>query len=233
MSWAEQKRVLNEQKTALDSNTTDAKIEQLVTSMNAAIARYTNAAGISSNPSQNSDYADANAKFSDLVSLQKQYAELNKSLSRAVRGLSDNADLQNKLQVLGRLKQDIVNLEQSIETEKKDVDVAATRQATVEKPREQLSWYQGFGGLIGFNKPIHKFSIPFLIGFGLLLLFFSGLMLRDLFIPSSGMVNTQSSEGLFSFFTDARFYSAMAGVVFVSAVLTVLAYRGNLGTSVR
>ena len=85
-----------------------------------------------------------------------------------------------------------------------------------------------FGTKVGFTKPLHKISVPILIGFGILLLFLSGLLLQEFFIVPS-QVQTMDSESIFSFFTDSRFYSLLAGISFVSIVIGILAYTGRLG----
>jgi hypothetical protein len=237
MSWEEQKRTLSQLKSNLDSRTTNGAIENIVAGMNAAIMRYTQNAGIAQgNNGQNTDYTDANAKFSQLASLQEEYQKLNQTLSRTVKTLTDNSDVRNKLEQIGRLRGEIVELEKELTTVKQEAETSQARQATVEKPREQLSWYQGFGGAIGFTNPLRQVSVPFLIGFGLLFLYFSGLMLKEVFAPATDTYATNSTyqqEGLFALFTDSRFYAVIGGIGLVGVVLGILSYTGRLGKVVR
>lgn len=232
MSWQQVRDQLGQQKSQLDSQTTDGAIDQIIDQMNAAISRYTNTAGISANPDNNPDYTTANQKFIELINLQKRYSDLIKTLGNKVRQMSDDSDTRAKLEQIGRLKQDIARLEQELNTSKTEAQTSQTRQASVEKPRSDTSNYQGFSGMILFDRPLRPFSIPFLIGFGLLFLFFSGIMLREFFTPSSDsyMSNSMYQEGgIFAIFTDARFYSVLAGVSIVAIVVAILAFSGRLG----
>ncbi len=237
MSWDEQKRNLTTLKSSLDSRTTPSAIESIVNGMNSAIMRYTQNAGIAQgNNGQNTDWQEANAKFLQLATLQQEYQNLNKTLARSVKNLTDNSDVRNKLEQIGQLRGQITELEKELETVKQEAETSQTRQTSVEKPREQLSWYQGFGGYIGFTNPLRQVSLPFLIAFGLLFLYFSGLMLKEVFAPVTGTYNTSTSyqqEGLFALFTDSRFYAVLGGIGLVGIVLGVLGYTGRLGKVVR
>lgn len=237
MSWEQQKTSLTALKSNLDTRTNAGAIENIVSGMNAAIARYTQNAGIAQGTDgQNTDYTEANAKFSQLASLQEEYQKLNQSLSRSVKTLTENSDVRNKLEQIGRLRNDIVDLEKELQTVKQEADTSQARQGSVEKPREHLSWYQGFGGYIGFTNPLKQTSLPFLIGFGLLFLYFSGLMLKEVFAPTTGTYTTSTTyqqEGLFAVFTDSRFYAVLGGIGLVGIVLGVLGYTGRLGKVVR
>lgn len=235
-SWEQQKASLASKKQELDTKTSSSAIESIVSGMNAAIFRYTQSAGISRNPDKNVDYTEANSKFQQISDYQQQYADLNKTLSNTVRQMTDSADVKNKLAEVGKLRNEIAQMEKELETTKTESETSVTRQQSVEKPRQELSWYQGFSGLIGFTKPLKQFSIAFLVGFGLLFLFFSGLMLRDFFLPTASgsyATNLYAQEGLFSVFTDARFFAVMAGVGLVLTVLLILSMSGKLGKNAR
>lgn len=236
-SWDQAKASYQAQKNFLDAKTENPKIESLVDEMNAAIGRYTAAAGITPNGgATNADYATANAKFQELVGYQQSYSNLIKNLSTSLRGLTETTDVQNKLEEIGTLRNEIVNLERELENAKQDVETSKARQTDVETPRQNISYYQGFSGMIGFTRPIKLFSVPILIAFSLLLLFISGLILREFFLPASNGYNSTygGSEGsIFSFFTDSRFYAVMGGVALVISVVTVLAYSGKLGSKLK
>jgi hypothetical protein len=71
------------------------------------------------------------------------------------------------------------------------------------------------------------------MGFGILFLFLTGLILKDFFAPSAGnYTNVVDSGSIFAVFSDARFYSVLAGVAFVSVLLGVLAATGKLGNRI-
>jgi len=231
MSWNEIKNRIQPFKNDLDNATTDSQISNLVTGMNQAIGRFSAKAGISQNPTEDVDYQQAQEKFAILAILQRNYTALNQYLTSNLRNLTSGADIQGKLREAGELKQSIAKLEKELQDSKQDADTSKTRQDTVEKVAQNVSWYQGFSGKIGFLNPLKLTSIPFLIGFGILFLFFSGLVLKDFFSPSMGLesFNNTSSGSILDTFSDSRFYAVMAGITFISVILSILAYMGYLG----
>jgi hypothetical protein len=235
-TWDQLKANLLDQKTQLDTRTTDTEINKKVSAMNDAVFRYINKAGISQNPGSNADYTAANTTFNELTALEKNYITLNTNLSGAIRQMTSASDVQNKLQTVGTLRNDIINLERELKDIKQDANTSLARQDSVDKPAQDVSFYQGFGASLGFTKPLNKLSIPILISFGLLLLFLSGLMLRDFFTPSLGSYNMASginANGVFSLFTDSRAISVLAGIVVVVVVVSILSLRGYLGTTLK
>ncbi len=235
-TWDEMKKTYTQQKDAIFKRTSDKDIEALVGNMNAAISRYVNSAGISSNPTNDPNYTQAEKSFNRLASDEKEHTRLNQTVSQAVKNLTTSGDIQAKLQQVGQLREEITNLEKELQLAKQDLETSKTRQHEVEKPRQDISFYQGVSGWLGFTKPLQLRSIPFLVGFGLLLLFMSGLMMKEFFKPVAGGVwetGYGATEGVRTFFTDSRFYAVLAGIAFVGAVLGVLAYSGTLGKNVR
>jgi hypothetical protein len=221
-----------DEKNTLDEKASNTIIEAKVDQMNAAIKQYTDQAGISPNPQSNPDYKTANEIYLDIQTLQQNYSNLNKNVVTAIREIT-SGDIKNKLVEIGSLQNDIKKLESELSNTKQDSDTSKSRQNSVETPRQELSWYQGFGGMIGFTKPIYKTSISFFIGFGLLLLFLSALILREFFVPVSEVVSFNETEGLFSVFTDSRFIAVLGGMILVFVTLIVLTLRGRLGKNVR
>jgi hypothetical protein len=149
--------------------------------------------------------------------------------------MTSSGDLEAKLKQVGTLRDETANLEKEYNHVKQDLETSKARQHDIETPRKDISYYQGFSGRLGFTKPLQLYSIPFLVGFGLLCLFFSGLMMKEFFAPISGGVwdvGMGATEGMGSFFTDSRFYAVLGGISFVGAVLSILAYSGAMGKSV-
>ena len=231
MSWQEQKQTFEQRKAVLDGLTSDATIDSLVDELNTNIKEFTNRAGISpSSPGQNQYQQAAESTFVKLAEYQNQYNQLNKDISSYIQQQSASTDIQSKLHQIGQLQDDIAKAEKALQDAKQDAETSKTRQSTVQHPEQHLSWYQGFSGMIGFTKPLKLSSIPFLIGFGLLFLFFSGLILKDFFAPSAGYASELGDySSTFSIFTDARFYSVLAGITFVSVLVGILAWTGYLG----
>lgn len=231
MNWQTQKNSLNAQKEILDSRTSETAIRSIANAINSNIKQYVNTAGISTNPNENQYYSQANAQFGTILAYEKQYQYLTNDLTAKVKQLSGAADITSRLQQLGSIRNDIVKLEKELEAVKQDANTSRTREETVKNPRIDLSWYQGFGAKVGFTKPLHQISVPILMGFGILLLFLTGLLLKDFFnSPTTDYV--APSESLFSLFTDSRFYAVLAGITLVSIVLAILAYNGYLGKTI-
>lgn len=236
-TWDNMKGSFTQQKASLDSSYSDTSIESKVTEMNTAISRYIRRAGIQpagTASSEDPDYKQATETFQWLTDGQKRYMRLLKDMSQAVSGVTSDADIQQKLKQVGQIKDSIVRLEKAVKDAKQDLETSKSRQDTVEKPRQEVSLYQGFSRYIGFTKPIKQTSVPFLIGFGLLLLFFSGLITKEFF--GLGAVEAAESfgeagmkESILATLRDSRFYSALAGVTFVSVVVGALAYNGYFG----
>jgi len=220
-------------KQQLDNDSTDQAIQRIVSEMNGFIKNYTDNAGISQNPHSNPDYVNANNLFKSIQTMEKSYIDLNSQLTRSIYTMAGSSDVENKLRNVGSIQQSIVKLEKELEDTDQDVDTSLTRQSTVEHPREELSWYQGFGGKLGFIRPLHQTSIAFMIGFGLLLFFLSTLMLREFFIPAEGFAPPSTDGGIFAVFTDSRFISTIAGVLMVMVVLLVLTFKGYVGKNLR
>jgi hypothetical protein len=235
MSWDTVKTTYTQQKDAIFKRTSDKDIESLVGNMNAAIQRFTNSAGISTDPASDPNYTQAEQSFKRLVSDEKEHMKLNQNLSNAIKNMTESGDLEAKLKQVGTLRDETANLEKELHHTKQDLETSKARQHDIETPRRDISYYQGFAGRLGFTKPLQVHSIPFLVGFGLLCLFFSGLLLKEFFKPVSGgvwNVGMGATEGVGSFFTDSRFYAVLGGISFVGAVLGVLAYSGAMGKNV-
>jgi hypothetical protein len=235
MSWDRVKTTYTQQKDAIFKRTSDKNIEGLVGNMNAAIQRFTNSAGISTDPASDPNYTQAEQSFKRLVSDEKEHMKLNQNLSNAIKNMTESGDLEAKLKQVGTLRDETANLEKELHHTKQDLETSKARQHDIETPRREISYYQGFAGRLGFTKPLQVHSIPFLVGFGLLCLFFSGLLLKEFFKPVSGgvwNVGMGATEGVGSFFTDSRFYAVLGGISFVGAVLGVLAYSGVMGKNV-
>jgi hypothetical protein len=237
-SWDDFKKTAQQEKNGLDAKFTDTYITSKVTQMNDALSRYVKRAGISTVQGSNSDsdYLSAQTIFQEITNGVKQYGQINKRMAQQLGNMAGNADVQNKLKSVGEMRQDIPRLEKELADTRQDLETAKARQENAVKPVKDTSFYQGFSSRVGFTKPLHTYSIPILMSFGLLLLFLSGLMLRDFFTPSSGLASNfagYSSDGVFSLFSDSRFYSVAAGMVFVFVVLGILSYSGFLGQTLK
>jgi hypothetical protein len=236
MSWEKSKKKYLEEKQDLDRTYKSSRVTNEVQKMNNAVQRYVNRAGISLNPDKNVDYNEAQRIFDRLTNGIRSYSSLNSRVSKDISNMAGDNDVRNKLRQVGDLRNDIVSLERELKGLKHDYEVSKTRQDNVERPREDISFYQGFSSRIGFSKPLHKLSVPFLMGFGFLLLFLSGLMLREFFSKPSGYATSipaYNTGGVMALFTDSRFYAVAGGAVLVFTVAIVMALSGKLGKTLK
>jgi hypothetical protein len=255
VNWPQAERSFNQRKTLLDQQWSDRKIDEAVDSMNRNIAATVRSAGVGLQ--SNNNYTQARNLFNSLVQGQTQYSQLNSDMTKMINNMTSAGDVRNKLTQVGRLRESNNRLEEELKQVKREADTSKTRQDTVERPRQQVSWYEGFGASIGFTNPLKLTSIPFLIAFGLMLLFMSGLLLREFFTPTAGAVNTFSASnegifgalkglfggsegyggenggGLFALFSTARFYNVLAGISLVGVFVLVLALSGVFGKTLR
>jgi len=237
--WNSVKAMYRSSRQMLDNAITDDKITNMVNTMNQNISNYTNRAGISQSSDSSTEdpsYRSANNEFQSIQNYQNTYVTINSYLSKKLKGFSGSADIEGKLKVVGQLQEDVKKLNKELENAKQDSDTSKTRQNTIETSHTKVSWYQGFGANLGFVKPLHQVSIPFLLGFGVLFLFLSALILREFFVPDMSSSTNGTVDGgssIFGIFTDSRFLAVTGGMTFVIAVLFVLSLSGYLGKNAR
>jgi hypothetical protein len=228
-TWDDIKRGLNDRKGQLDSSTTPTQVDNIGNSINTSIKQFADNAGISKDSTRNQAQVDANAAFNSLIQKELDYKNLIQDLTRSLKGFSDNSDIRARLNTIGSLNNDIRNLESELNKVRDDADISITRKEAVENPDKKVSMYQGFASRVGFTKPLHQISIILLIGFGVLLLILSGLIMKEIFNVESG-VNINQYE-VFSMFSDSRMYAFIGALILVIVVLGILAYNGYLGKS--
>jgi archaellum component FlaC len=233
--WKEARSNFLAIKQSYDTATSDEEIRKAMKIMNSAISNFINRGGVSSDPTKDTDYLVANKIFGSIQEQIKSYIQLNGSISKKLNDLTKSGDIQTQLREVGTLQQNILKSKKELEDATNDVDTSLTRQYAIETPRQEISWYQGFGSKLGFVKPLYHTSAAFMIGLGVLLLFLSTLMLREFFSTSSGTI-PQGESGfgdIFSVFTDTRFISALMGVSIALVVVIVLTIKGYLGKNLR
>lgn len=235
-AWEQFKNSALTEKAGLDTRFNTTNVNNKVTEMNKSLARYTERAGISPNPDTNPDYTRAQEIFQELTTGVREYGKLNTNLSKELKNITSSADVENKLKQVGETRQNIIKLENELKNLKQDLETSTIRQNNVQMPRQEVSWYQGIGAKLGFTRPLYITTIPFLIGFGLFILFLTGLILRDFFTPAVGnanMIPAYNDGGVMTLFSDTRFYGVAAGAVLVFLISILLALSGKLGKTLK
>jgi len=233
-TWGDVKQSLNERKQQLDSATTDSQVEGIKMAINASIKRFADNAGISTDATKNQAQVDANANFNSLIQKEIEYKSLISDLTNSLKTFSSDSDIKGGLQQIGALGNDIRKLELELKNVKQDALTSSTRKSSIDYPDTKVSWYQGFGSAVGFSKPLHQFSITILIGFGILLLILSGLMMKEVFgTGDEDYSHAIDSQGIYAILQDSRMYSVLGAIILVFVVLGILSYNGYLGKSMQ
>jgi hypothetical protein len=200
-----------------------------ITSLNAAFKPYISQGGISQtivNGSDSTDpiYTNARNAYLQAMGLINAYDLLNRKLSNLLSSTTNDADASAKLATIGTLQASIKTIKEEIKSSTSQLDIAQSRQSTVENPRSKISYYQGFASRLGFIRPFHKSSIPILMGIGLLCLFLSALVLRELLNPVStevsAILTAPSTSSVMGYF---------GGIAIAIIILIILAVYGYLG----
>jgi hypothetical protein len=145
----------------------------------------------------------------------------------------------NNVNTIANMNQEISELKTKIQTMKSDYETAMSRRESIETPRKKISNYQGFSGLIAFDRPLKKYSVAILLAFGVFMIIVATMMLRDIFKDSpatstnifSGYANTSlnSTTGSASLFSPQNVVIMLGGMIFFFAVMGIFAYTGYLG----
>jgi hypothetical protein len=231
MSWPSLKATFIARRDAIMAQVTPSQIDTIIVNINRNIGSYANNAGISPNPpSGNPSQSEASQQMNILIDNEKTFQVLLSDVTSAVKSLSSNSEVSLRLNTIGTLGSDIRTLQAALTNSMSDVSTSEARKKAVENPDTNVSWYQGFSSRIGFSKPLHQISIPILMGFGILLLILSGLMLKEVFTSDYSQPQQYvDSDGIFALFTDSRLHSVLGAITLVITVLGILSYNGYMG----
>jgi hypothetical protein len=224
----------NKKKTELDNEyigNNNSIITNSIGSIQVNIRDYVKGAGIG----KQTQYDIAQQQFEKIVNGLKEYSNLNQCLTKHIKNIVTNDDVNNKLAKIGSLNTSITNLQKEIETSKHDLEVSRTRQKNIQESEKETTLYQGFSGKIGFIRPLKKTSVPVLIALGIVMILFTALLLKEFFAPTAGFAESlayYNTSGVGSLFTQQRFMTAAAGFITTVIIVGVLAYKGYLGTSI-
>lgn len=133
------------------------------------------------------------------------------------------------------INSEISSLKDQIELTKSDYETAVSRRQSVEEPRKKLSPYQGFSGMIAFDRPLKKYSVAVLLGFGVFMILVGTLMLRDIFATSPASTNSFNTSfngnmgNTQEMFSMANIATMVGGMVFFFAIMGIFAYTGYFG----
>lgn len=185
---------------------------------------YVQRGGISLNNANDASYNAVKTQLQNVIQKLKDYETLNKELSTYINNFVSGSNPSD----IGTLQQDITNLQKQIKDAKIDYENAKSRQENVEKPRQQVSNYQGLAGKLGFSKPFNKVSIAIFLALGIIFIFLSFMMVREILNKpdtSLTMNYNTGNVGVGGIFRNSLL--TLVGIVFLFVLLGLFAASGK------
>lgn len=185
---------------------------------------YVQRGGVSLDNNNDEDYNAVQQKVKTVIQKLKKQEDLNNELTDYIKNFVSTTDQSS----IGTLQQDIINLQKQIKDAKVDYENAKSRQENVEKPRQQVSNYQGLAGKLGFSKPFHKVSIAIFLALGILFVFLAFMMVREIINKpdaSVAMNYNTGNVGVGSIFRNSLL--TLVGIVFLFVLLGLFAASGK------
>jgi len=225
-TWSEKKTVFETRKQQIDAdwNTISSKKTDIKNAIENAIQTGAKMTTAQQTNLQNGlrGIFDTIKNYEGLVREMNQFIQEN-----LITGVTTHVN------TISTLNTEISSLKDKIEVTKGDYETAISRRQSIEEPRKKLSNYQGFSGLIAFDRPLKKYSVAVLLGFGVFMILVGTLMLRDVFTTSPASVNSfntgLNTNGSQEMFSMANIATMVGGMVFFFAIMGIFAYTGYFG----
>jgi hypothetical protein len=184
---------------------------------------YVRRGGISQDDERDPEYDNVKSKIETVIQKLTEYENLNKELSEYIKTFVSGSDPTQ----LATVQSEITALQKQIKDAKTDYENAKSRQENVEKPRQQVSNYQGLAGKLGFSKPFHKVSIAIFLALGILFIFLSFMLVREILNkPDTSLtMNYNAGNSTGSIFSNTLL--TLVGIVFLFVLLGLFAASGK------
>lgn len=215
-------------KICIENRKTDliTQIDNAINGLNngSAFQNYVKRGGISLDNANDANYNTVQTQMENVIQNLKDYEDLNKELSAYISNFVSGSNPSE----IGTLQQDITNLQKQIKDAKMDYENAKSRQENVDKPRQQVSNYQGLAGKLGFSKPFHKVSIAIFLALGIIFIFLAFMLVREVLNKpdvSLSMNYNTANVGVGSIFSNSLL--TLVGVVFLFVLLGIFAASGK------
>ena len=202
------------------------QIDNAINGLNngSAFQNYVQRGGISLDNANDANYNAVQTQMENVIQKLNSYEDLNKELSAYISNFVSGSNPSE----IGTLQQDITNLQKQIKDAKMDYENAKSRQENVDKPRQQVSNYQGLAGKLGFSKPFHKVSIAIFLALGIIFIFLAFMLVREVLNKPDVSLNMNyntASVGVGSIFSNSLL--TLVGVVFLFVLLGLFAASGK------
>ncbi len=184
---------------------------------------YVQRGGISLTDGSDPAYNRVQTKIKTVIQKLKAYEDLNTELSEYIKNFI-NASNPNEIT---QLQTSLIALQKQIKDAKTDYENAKSRQENIDNPRQHVSNYQGLAGKLGFSKPFHKVSIAIFLALGILLIFLSFMLVREVLNKPDMSINfnVANNVGASSIFQNSLL--SLVGIVFLFVLLGLFAYSGK------
>jgi len=204
---------------------TTAKIDTLVTDLNAATARYISKGGLSQNADANvnPDYADIIRLSQDANQIKSSYSSLNDDILNFVEREAKYNDMSTLLKETGTLQMEINGLQRIQDEIKTDVESAVARDELLRSRETDLNPHQ----LFLLDRPVRRNMIPYL--WVLSIVFVGvGLVLLRMMQPVLGVTNEQMTAASMSFWYNLTsfFTNNVTWIAIVGACMVVILFLG-------
>jgi len=204
----------------------DSNIIPLINTFISNLGNYIRSGGISSSTNDtNPNYINTSNAWNSVTDILSDYQNLTSSMASSLKNYvnpdssrSISSQISTKTGRLNSLQDELTRL-------KKDLDVANSRQDSVNTANTSQSYIQGFSGMIGFIRPIKPVTVALLIGLGFFVFFVCGLILKDFFTTSTEVASQYfDMNELLSYTTSTSFRAVLTGIVVTFVVYAIVLY---------
>ena len=200
------------------------------------LGAYIRSGGINTQAPQDSNnplYRNVYNSWTDANVMIKSYQNLTEAMTNSLaeyNGSSTSTSVD--VNTFTSLQSNITEKKKELKQSEQDLDIALSRQRSIEKAPIDQSYLQGFSGRIGFTRPLKPTSVALLMGLGFFIFFVSCLILKDYFSTSADIAaEFFNFDELKEYLSSNTSRSVMIGVIatFVSyaAILYIYFYIYN------
>jgi hypothetical protein len=157
------------------------------------LAAYIKSGGIntqSSDDQQNPLYRNLFNSWTNTKIMLNGYQNLSQAMADALKSYNGLSPSESRsITNIANLNLNIEKLNKELQQSQTELDIATSRQESIENASTDQSYIQGFSGYIGFTRPLKPTSVALLMGLGFFIFFVTCLILKDYFTTSSDIAS--------------------------------------------
>ena len=188
------------------------------TALQSNLVAYIRSAGVNTQAAQDSNnplYLNVYNSWTDTNVMIKSYQNLTSAMTSALasyNGLSTSES--SSIRTIAGLESSITELKRDLQLSEQDLDIAKSRQESVQNAPIKQSYIQGIAGKIGFTRPLKPTSVALLMGLGFFIFFVTCLIVKDYFTTSADIAaQFFSLNEIIEYLSSSTSRSVMIGVV--------------------